>query len=81
MDVGVWWSGDGERGCLCHYVIIVRQEGVRKVGEGGSGVKTEGVEGCVRECNDGECLSEVVEGGMEALDEWCENILEHIQGL
>ena len=44
-------------------------------------MKTEGTEGCVRECNDGECLCEVVEGGMEALDEWCENILEHGQDL
>ena len=26
-------------------------------------------------------LCEVGEGGMEALDEWCENILEHMQDL
>ena len=44
-------------------------------------MKTEGMEVCVRVCNGGECLSEVVEDGMEALDEWCENILEHVQGL
>ena len=44
-------------------------------------MKTEGMEECVRVCDGGECLSEVVEGGMEALDEWCENILEHGQGL
>ena len=44
-------------------------------------MKTEETEGCVRECNGGECLCEVVEGGMEALDDWCENNLEHMQGL
>ena len=44
-------------------------------------MKTERMEGCVRVCDDGECLSGVVEGGMDALDEWCENILEHGQGL
>ena len=44
-------------------------------------MKTEGVAGCVRVCDDRECLSKVVEGGMKALEEWCENILEHVQGL
>ena len=44
-------------------------------------MKTEGMEGCVRVCVNWECLSEVVESGMEALEEWCENILEHVQGL
>ena len=44
-------------------------------------MKTEGMEGSARECNGGECLCEVVEGEMEALDEWCENILKHMQGL
>ena len=44
-------------------------------------MKTEGMEGCVRECNDGECLWEVVEDGMEALDDWCENMLDYMQGL
>ena len=32
------------------------------------------MEGCVRVCDGGECLSEVVEGGMEALDKWCARI-------
>ena len=44
-------------------------------------MKTEGMEGCVRECNGRECLCEVIEGGMEASDDWCGNILEHMQGL
>ena len=56
MDGGVWWSGDGDKGCLCNDVVIMRQEDVRYVGKGGSGVKTEGMEGCIRVCDGGECL-------------------------
>ena len=37
-------------------------------------MKTERVEGSVRGRNVREYLCEVVEGGMEALEEWCENI-------
>ena len=44
-------------------------------------MKTERVEGSVRGRNVREYLCEVVEGGMEVLDDWCEDILEHMQGL
>ena len=45
----MWWSGSGNRCCMCHEMIMLRQEGVREVVEGRSGVKTERVEGSVRE--------------------------------
>ena len=60
----MWWSGGGNRCCVCHDVIMLRQEGVREVVEGSSDVKTERVEWGGRGRHVRECLCEVVDGGV-----------------
>ena len=40
-------------------------------------MKTERVERCGRGCYVRECLCEVVEGRVKALEDWCETGVEH----